>query len=154
MARRIGIDYGDRWFGLAMSDPTETIARPLEVVRGEEELWRRLEQLRREEDIAGFVLGLPLNMDGSVGPKARQVLVFKERLAERTGLPVEVWDERLTTVQAERSLREAGASRSRRRRDVDRVAAQILLQSFLDRQSRSGGDPAGLADGPCPGPRL
>ena len=136
MGKLLGIDYGNQWFGLALSDPTQTIARPLDVVRGQEDLWKRLENLIAEEDIESLVLGLPRNMDGSLGPKAREALAFKEVLETRSGLAVEMWDERLTTVQAERALRAGGMSRTGRRERVDKVAAQILLQNFLDNRAR------------------
>ena len=137
VSKLIGIDYGDRRFGLAISDATRFLARPLEVVEGEPAVLARLEELTREEDIGAFVLGIPHNMDGSVGRKARQVLGFRDRLIARLGLPVETWDERLTSVQAEGLLREQGFRKAAMRRNVDRVAAQILLQSYLDAHGRA-----------------
>lgn len=132
----IGIDHGDRRFGLAVSDPLGQLARPLEVVETESELLRRLvEVIEEQSPVARIVVGYPLNMDGSVGPKARQVDGFCERLRERVALPVETWDERLTTVQAERALRESAVPARRRRAVVDMMAAQILLQSYLDARS-------------------
>jgi putative Holliday junction resolvase len=132
MGRVLGIDYGEKRIGLALSDPTGSLARALEVVEGEDALWGVLERLGRDEDVDRIVLGLPRNMDGSVGRKAREVMEFKERLERRAGLPVETWDERLTTVEAERYLRAGGIGPRKRGRRVDKVAAQILLQSFLD----------------------
>ena len=132
MGKVLGVDYGDRWFGLALSDPSRTLARPLTTVRGEDGFFSHLETLMAEEEIDAIVVGLPRNMDGSLGPKAEAVLEFTRRLEERTGLDVETWDERLTTVQAERALKSAGMTLSKRRQRVDQVAAQILLQSFLD----------------------
>ncbi|MBN1443713.1 MAG: Holliday junction resolvase RuvX [Planctomycetes bacterium] len=136
MGRLLGIDYGVKRFGLALSDATQTLASPLEVIEGESALWSRLEELRAQEDIQGFVLGLPRNMDGSLGKKGEEVLAFKNRLEARSDLPVATWDERLTTVEAERSLKAAGLSRGQRRSRVDKVAAQILLQSYLDCRKR------------------
>lgn len=136
MGRLLAIDYGEKRTGLALSDPSGTLASALDVVEGEQALWDSLERLVREKEVERIVLGLPLNMDGSVGPKAREVLAFKARLEARVNVPVETWDERLTTVQAERSLRAGGASGRQRVRRLDKVAAQILLQSFLDRQSQ------------------
>ncbi len=138
MGRLLGIDYGDKRFGLAVSDPTQTLARPLETIEGQSEFWRRLEVILADGEIETLVLGLPRNMDGSLGPKAQTVLAFRKRLEERSGLPVETWDERLTTVQAERNLRETGMSLNQRRRRVDEVAAQIILQSFIDRKQAHG----------------
>jgi putative Holliday junction resolvase len=154
MARILAIDYGDRWIGLAMSDPMQLVAFPLRVVDGEPALQGEIERLFAQEEIERLVLGMPLNMDGSTGPKGRQVLEFKERLEKRFSLPVETWDERLTTVQAEAALRQAGlrgtakargrgrgrgpqkmgGRKKARDRRVDQIAAQILLQSYLDRQ--------------------
>ncbi|HLU48804.1 MAG TPA: Holliday junction resolvase RuvX [Planctomycetota bacterium] len=138
MGRVLAIDFGDRRFGLAMSDPTRTIARPLEVVEGEKRTLERVGALIASEGVEEIVVGLPRNMDGSLGPKAESVLAFVERL--RGGVPegiaIETWDERLTTVQAERNLAEQGVSRHRRRERVDALAAQILLETWLAR-SRS-----------------
>jgi putative Holliday junction resolvase len=132
--RLLGIDFGDKRIGLALSDPSRMFAAPLKVVEGEAALREELERLFSEEEVHGIVLGLPLNMDGTVGPKARQVLLFKERLEKEWGKPVETWDERLTTVQAEGALRESGMSARKRAGRVDKIAAQILLQCYLDRQ--------------------
>ena len=134
--RVLGIDYGDRRFGLAVCDLSRTLARPLRVCEGEEALYREIAEYRRDEEVSLAVLGLPLNMDGTMGPKAHQVLAFRDRFTARTGLPVEMWDERLTTVQAEDALRERGIRGARRRATVDAIAARILLQSWLDRPIR------------------
>lgn len=133
MGRVLGIDFGDRRFGLALSDPTRTICRPFEVVEGEKNVLARVAALIGEEGIDQIVVGLPKNMDGSIGPKARTVLAFVERLEGAVPVPVETLDERLTTVEAERSLAASGLSRDARKRRVDAVAAQILLQSWLAR---------------------
>lgn len=137
MGRILGIDHGDKRVGLAISDATETFARAFRVIPASENLLAALVELAREEEVERIVLGLPRNMDGSIGPKARQVLEFKERLEEASGLPVDTWDERLTTVQAERALKMKGARRAERARVVDKVAAQILLQSYLDSRKQS-----------------
>jgi putative holliday junction resolvase len=130
--RLAGVDFGGRWFGIALSDPTGTIASPLETADGEAAAVARLGRLIAEEGVGLIVVGLPRNMDGSIGPKAREALGFAERLRERLGAPVETWDERLTTVQAERYLRDSGTKGRRRSDRVNQVAAQILLQSYLD----------------------
>ena len=134
MPRTLGVDLGDRWIGLALGDPTGTCARPLEVVERGDAFWKAVERLVAEEEVNRIVLGLPLNMDGSVGPRARQALAFKAEIERRYGLPVDTWDERLTTVQAEIALRASGLSGPKRAERVDKVAAQIILQSYLDRQ--------------------
>ncbi len=134
MARLVGIDFGEKRFGLALSDPTGLLARPLSVVEGEEELKKTLAKLFVEEDVEGIVLGYPLNKDGTSGPKAKQVDAFKARLEKEYSKPVHLWDERFTTAQALGWLRRSGLSPRERAAKVDKVAAQILLQSFLDRQ--------------------
>lgn len=132
MARILGIDHGLKRMGLALSDPSETFARPFQVVPASTDVVKVLVELAGREEVERFVVGLPLNMDGSLGPKAREVLEFVERLREASDLPVDTWDERLTTVQAERLLRAGGTRPRQRAQKVDKVAAQILLQSYLD----------------------
>ena len=130
--RILGIDHGDRRFGLALSDPGKSFAFPFEVIEGEDALFKRLGPLLEEKEVERIIVGLPLNMDGSTGKKANQVLDFKERLFEKFSITIDVWDERLTTVQAENLLREVGGSARKRKSRVDMVAAQIILQSYLD----------------------
>lgn len=134
MGRILGIDFGDRWIGLALSDPGGIIASPLDVLDGEAALRDALGRLVREKEIERLVVGLPVNMDGTLGPRAKRTLLFKERLEKEWSLPVDTWDERLTTIQAENALRQGTLSGAKRRMRVDKVAAQILLQSYLDRQ--------------------
>ena len=134
MGRYVGIDHGDRRFGVALSDAGAVLASPRDVVEGEAALERYLERLIRDEEVIGLVVGLPLNMDGSAGPRAAKVRAFVARLEARFGLPVATWDERLTSFQAESLLLEAGVRGSRRRARVDVVAAQLILQGFLDAQ--------------------
>jgi len=138
--RILAIDHGDRRFGLAISDPDGSIAFALEVVEGEAALLEMLPGLLDDRAVERVVLGLPLNMDGTMGPRVALVLEFRKRLEDLLAVEVEVWDERLTTVEAERSLREAGCSPRQRRRVVDKVAAQILLQSYLDTRRRAPDD--------------
>ncbi len=137
MGRILGIDYGTKRIGLALSDEGQVLASPLPVVHGESALHRELEQLCADESVERLVVGLPLNMNGTIGPKAKEVLAFKERLEKRFGLPVDTSDERLSTIQAEAALREAGLSFHKRAQKIDKVAAQILLQAYLDRQRES-----------------
>jgi putative Holliday junction resolvase len=138
MPRTLGVDLGERWIGLALSDPMGISARPLEVVARGDPFWKALERLVAEEGVDRLVLGLPLNMDGSEGPRARDALAFKAEIERRSGLPVETWDERLTTAQAEAALRSSGLSGRKRAERVDKVAAQIILQSYLDRRKHPG----------------
>ena len=132
MAKLLGLDHGDKRFGIALSDAGKVIATPRLVVEGEEALWQTLDSLMGEEDIEAVVIGLPLNMDGSEGPRARKVIEFSRVLEEKTGLPVHFQDERLSSFEAESALSEAGVHGSRRKSRVDMVAAQIILQGYLN----------------------
>ena len=138
MPRVLGIDHGDKRIGVAISDAGGSLASPRRVVRGEAALFEYLEQLIPEEEVERIIVGLPLDMSGSVGPKALQVKDFAERVGQRTGLPVETWDERMSSIQAEDLLRTMGVHGERRKERVDMIAAQIILQSWLD-QPRSQG---------------
>ncbi|MGQ9590197.1 MAG: Holliday junction resolvase RuvX [Planctomycetota bacterium] len=146
MGRLLGVDYGDRRIGLALSDPSGTLARPFRVVAASPKLAEELKDVALREGVERIVLGFPRNMDGSIGPKARQVLEFRAWLERELGLPVDLWDERLSTVEASRLLEDAGLSREERGARVDQVAAQRILQNFLD--ARAAG---GRGDGEAPG---
>ena len=134
--RVLAVDPGSKRVGLAISDPTGTIAQPLTTVAGEpsDTLPSRLADIAREKEVTRIIVGLPRRMDGSYGPEAKSARELADRLRKASGLPVELVDERLTTVAAERSLLEGGARRAKRRQTVDRVAAALLLQSSLDRK--------------------
>ena len=134
--RVLAVDPGSKRVGLAISDPTGTIAQPLTTVAGEpsDTLPSRLADIAREKEVTRIIVGLPRRMDGSYGPEAKSARELADRLRKASGLPVELVDERLTTVAAERSLLEGGARRAKRRQAVDRVAAALLLQSSLDRK--------------------
>ena len=134
--RILGIDYGSRRIGLAMSDPSQSLSSTLETVikRGDEHI-RRILELLSEKDIVAVVVGMPYNMNGRIGERGREVMTFVEKLEKRTELPILTWDERWSTVSAEKSLREQGESPSRHRKRIDQVAAAFILQSFLDRLS-------------------
>ena len=142
MGRILGIDYGDKRIGLAISDATKMLARPLQMVPMSADFPEFLKKLMAAEEVDQVIIGWPIHMDGSVGAKARQVLQFKEKIEKHCGIALELWDERLTTVQAENLLREAGISLRKRDGKVDPAAAQVLLQSYLDhlrRKEREGG---------------
>ena len=134
--RVLAVDPGSKRVGLAISDPTGTIAQPLTTVAGEpsDTLPSRLADIAREKGVSRIIVGLPRRMDGSYGPEAKSARELADRLRKASGLPVELVDERLTTVAAERSLLEGGVRRAKRRQAVDRVAAALLLQSSLDRE--------------------
>ena len=134
--------------GVAVSDPLGHTAQPLDVLDGSDPdaLTRRVADLCRTYQVGLIVLGLPLNMDGSAGPEAERARALAQRLRQALNLPVVEWDERLSTVEAERLLLGADLSRARRRRVRDKLAAALILQSFLDRRRResaSNGAPAG-----------
>jgi len=132
--RILALDFGDRRIGIAVSDELALYAHPLMTL--ERTSWKRdLEVIRRlaaERGIRRIVVGMPLDMDGSRGARAGKTEGFMARLRRATGLEVVPWDERLTTVEAERTLLDGDMSRARRRRVIDQVAAVIILQSYLD----------------------
>ncbi len=133
--RLIGIDAGTKTLGLALSDVTRTIASPLETIirRKFSEDVVRLFQLTDEHKVAGLVLGFPRNLDGTEGPRAQATRALARNLNKLSQLPILLWDERLTTAQAERMLIDADQSRKRRAEVIDKLAATVILQSALDR---------------------
>ncbi|HXX40129.1 MAG TPA: Holliday junction resolvase RuvX [bacterium] len=140
MTRVLGIDLGTKRIGLALSDPSGIIASPLATLahRSMREDVERVATLCASHGVTSVVVGWPRNMDGTPGPAARQAETFAGRLRAQTGLPVELWDERLSTVAADRAMIRGGARREDRRLTRDRVAAAMMLQSCLDaRASRS-----------------
>ncbi len=132
--RLLGIDYGKVRVGLAVTDPQRKIASPLTTYtrRNREQDARFFQELITKEEIGGLVVGLPVHMSGDEGPMAAEARAFGEWLIRVTGMPVVYWDERFTTVEAESYLSTAGLTKKRRKARRDRVAAQILLQSYLD----------------------
>jgi putative Holliday junction resolvase len=143
MARALGLDVGDKRIGIALADPLGLTAQGLPTLerRNMQSDLEAVSELCREHEVGTIVVGLPLNMDGSEGPRAAISRRFGEKLGERTGLPVEMWDERLTTVEAERVLLSANVSRGKRRKVIDKLAAQVILQSWLDAHSSRCPDP-------------
>lgn len=142
MGRILAIDVGTKTLGLALSDEGGTVGMPLTTLRraGRRRDLARLEELVRERDVSEIVVGLPLEMDGSPGAMSAEADRLCAELEERLGLVVHRWDERLTTAEAERLLLAADVSRGRRRKVVDKLAASLILQGFLDRrQLRAGG---------------
>ena len=135
--RIMGLDYGSKTIGVAVSDPMGLTAQGLEIIRREEEnklrkSLRRIEELVKEYQVEEIVLGFPKNMNNTIGERAQKSLQLKETLERRLGLPVIMWDERLTTVEADRTLIEAGVRRENRRKYVDMIAAVFILQGYLD----------------------
>jgi putative Holliday junction resolvase len=133
--RLFGLDLGTKTIGLALSDVMRQIASPLETIRRTKFSAdaARLLQLAKEHGVAGLVIGLPVNLDGSEGPRAQSTRAFARNLAQMTDLPMAFWDERLSTAAAERALFEADASRKRRAELIDKMAAAYILQGALDR---------------------
>lgn len=135
--RIMGLDYGSKTVGVAVSDALGLTAQGIETVQRKAEnklrqTLARLEELIAQYEVSAIVLGYPKNMNNTVGDRAEKTLEFKETLEKRTGLPVIMWDERLTTVEAERVLMEGKVRREQRKTYVDKLAAVFILQSYLD----------------------
>lgn len=135
--RIMGLDFGSKTVGVAVSDPLLITAQGLEIIRRKEEnklrqTLARIEELIGEYEVGEIVLGLPKNMNDTLGVRAELSLEFKEKLERRTGLPVTMWDERLTTVAADRTMMEVGIRREHRKDYVDQIAASLILQGYLD----------------------
>ena len=133
----MGLDYGSKTVGVAISDPLGFTAQGIETIERKEEnklrkTLARIEALVKEYEVESIVLGLPKNMNNTLGERAEKTLEFKEMLERRTGLPVVMWDERLTTVEAERTLIESSVRRENRKKYIDKIAAVIILQGYLD----------------------
>ena len=135
MTALAGLDLGDRTIGVAVSDSFRQVATPLETIRRKKfgVDAARLMEIAKDRSLGGIVLGLPRNMDGSEGPRCQSTRAFARNLSRLTDLPIGFWDERLSTVAAERALLEADTSRKRRAEVIDHVAAGYILQGVLDR---------------------
>ena len=135
----LGLDLGTKTIGVATSDPDRRLATPVETVRRTNFTAdaQRLLALASERNAVGFVLGLPINMDGSEGPRAQSTRAFARNLAARTELPIALWDERLSTAAVERELIDADTSRKKRAAVIDQQAAVFILQGALDRLQRA-----------------
>ena len=135
--RIMGLDFGSKTVGVAVCDPLGITAQAVEtIVRKEEnklrQTYQRIEALIREYEITSIILGYPINMDDTVGERGRKTEEFKAALERRTGLPVILWDERLTTVEADEILRASGVPVKDRKKVIDQVAAGLILQSYLN----------------------
>lgn len=153
--RIMGLDFGSKTVGVAVSDPLFITAQGLEIIRRKEEnklrrTLARIEELIVEYEVSEIVLGLPKNMNATEGERVEKTKEFADKLSRRTGLPVFFWDERLTTVAADRTMMEAGVRRENRREYVDKIAAVLILQGYLEERShRAGGlqtESAGAAE--------
>lgn len=135
--RIMGLDFGSKTVGVAISDPLLITAQGIEIIRRKDEnklrrTLARIEKLIVEYEVSEIVLGLPKNMNDTLGERAELSLEFKDKLERRTGLPVVMWDERLTTVSADKVMMEAGIRREHRKEYVDKIAAVFILQGYLD----------------------
>ena len=141
--RIMGLDFGSKTVGVAVSDPLLITAQGLEIIRRKDEnklrqTLARIEALIVEYGVEEIVLGLPKNMNATEGARVELTYEFKEKLERRTGLPVTMWDERLTTVAAQKAMMEAGIRREHRKDYVDMIAATLILQGYLDLRSNTG----------------
>jgi putative Holliday junction resolvase len=136
--RVMGLDYGERRIGVAMSDLFGWTAQGIEVIDQKvvKDPMLRIAELVKEYEVESLVVGLPKNMNGTIGPSGEYCIAFADKLRQTLTLPVQLWDERLTTVSAERTLLEADVSRNKRKLVIDKMAAAILLQSYLDSISK------------------
>ena len=139
--RIMGLDFGSKTVGVAVSDSLLLTAQGLEIIRRKEEnklrqTLARIEELIVEYEVEEIVLGLPKNMNATEGVRVELTNEFKEKLERRTGLPVVMWDERLTTVAADKAMIEAGIRREKRKDYVDMIAATLILQGYLDSRGR------------------
>lgn len=142
--RIMGLDFGSKTVGVAISDELLLTAQGKEIIHRQEEnklrrTCARIEELIVEYGVEEIVLGLPKNMNNTEGERVQLTMEFKEKLERRTGLPVHMWDERLTTVAAEKAMIEAGMRREERKEHVDKIAAVFILQGFLDRRAMAEG---------------
>ena len=138
--RIMGLDFGSKTVGVAVSDSLLMTAQGVEIIRRKEEnklrqTLARIEELIVEYEVGEIVLGLPKNMNATEGIRVELTLEFKDKLERRTGLPVHMWDERLTTVAADKTMMEAGIRRENRKEYGDMIAASLILQGYLDRRS-------------------
>jgi len=135
--RLMGLDLGEKTIGIALSDGLRMTATPVETLRRRKFTpdARHIIDMAERENVAAFVIGLPVNMDGSMGPRVQSTKAFARNLARMTDIPVVLWDERLSTAAVERTLLEADMSRAKRAQVVDKLAAAWILQGLLDRLS-------------------
>ncbi|MDR7315105.1 Holliday junction resolvase RuvX [Brevibacillus nitrificans] len=138
MTRLLGLDVGDKTIGVAVSDELGWTAQGVETIKrqSKEKDFARLQELIAQYQVGAIVVGLPKNMNGTIGPRAEMCQSFGKLLQEKTSLPVHMWDERLTTMAAERMLISADVSRQKRKTVIDKMAATLILQGYLDAKSR------------------
>ena len=134
MAKILGLDIGSKRIGVASSDALGVTAQPLTTLYSlkEDEVIDRLKEIVKKEDLMEVVIGLPLNMNGSSGPEAQKAIKFCDLLKDKLGIPIKLWDERMSTLEVERVMIQADVSRSKRKKKIDKLAAQVILQSYLN----------------------
>jgi putative Holliday junction resolvase len=146
----MGLDVGEKTIGVALSDELGLTAQPYQTLKrgGEDRDLQAIRSILEQREVASVIVGLPKNMDGSIGRQARRVIAFAEKISSLLGVPVEHWDERLSTVAAERVLIQADVSRAGRRKHVDKLAAAVILQGYLDsgRAGTVGSGPSSASD--------
>ena len=135
MSRYLGIDHGEKRIGLAISDITGLIASSLTVIDAEKDVLKKIDAVINKHSIGEIVVGFPKNMNNTIGEKAKAILEFVEILKKHVQIPVHLWDERLTTKEASRVLIKADISRKKRKKVIDSMASQLILQGFLDRKN-------------------
>ncbi|MHC4270795.1 MAG: Holliday junction resolvase RuvX [Planctomycetota bacterium] len=138
--RYLAIDYGNRRTGLAVCDPSETIASPLTVYETNKNLIPKIKELIEKEDIKAIVLGLPLNMDNSKGPQARRTIGFSKELQVQIEIPIHFQDERLSSFTAREKMAEAELTKKKKKKRLDAVAAAQILEAFLEKKSQEEKD--------------
>ena len=139
MRRILGLDVGTVRVGVALSDPLGIAAQPYEVIdRRKTEPFARIAEIISENGVERVIVGRPLRLSGEAGPAVAAIEVFVVELKQKIEVPIEFWDERLSTAQAERAMIEGGARREKRRQNIDKVAAAIILQSYLDATGTPG----------------
>lgn len=142
--RIMGLDLGDKTIGVAVSDPLGWTAQAVEVIRRDGNAAREIGRLRELiglYEVEMLLVGLPKNMNNTVGDSGRKAISYAEMIEKKLGLPVEMWDERLSTVSANRILIEADMSRAKRKKNIDKMAAAVILQGYLDARGRKSPTP-------------
>lgn len=137
--RTMALDVGERTVGIAVTDELGISASPRETLRRDGTEFERLERIVKDEGVGEVVIGLPLSLNGTLGPSAQKVLTFVDALRARLEVPIETWDERLTTAEAEKMLIATDTRRAKRRQVIDQIAATLILQGYLRKKSWQSG---------------
>ncbi|HAR62607.1 MAG: Holliday junction resolvase RuvX [Candidatus Margulisiibacteriota bacterium] len=136
MNRLLGIDYGEKRIGVALSDPLQIIASPFKVVANDNKAISEIKEIIKEYDVSEIVVGRPINLKGAETASTIKAREFKEKLEQEISLPIAFWDERLSTKSANNALLEGNVSRGKRKQLVDKIAAVFILQSYMDCRKR------------------